>query len=87
MEHAEHNHDRAPNSLPDLTFGAAIIVLIFNLSVLMAFFLLQAVAPPRLAMSELQIRDPAVTDIQKTLTTTPKENQKPLPTPPTIDRG
>jgi hypothetical protein len=67
----------------------AIIVLMFNLSVVMALFLLQAAAPSRIAMTELQFSDPAaVTEIQKTLTTaTPKENRLPLPTPPTVDRS
>jgi hypothetical protein len=75
--------------LLDLVFGAAFVVLVFNLAALIAIGLMQGTAPQREIVSEFTSGDPeAVTEIEKASTaTTPKEDRAPLPAPANIDRS
>jgi hypothetical protein len=77
MTKLEHSPGHTDDGLLSLIFVVAAIVLIFNLSVLMALFLLQATALPPDTMADVQFRAPAASEIQKKpTTTTPKEDRE-----------
>jgi hypothetical protein len=73
----------------DLVAAGAIVVLVFNLTVLLAVYFMHTAAAPPTTVAELKFLDPdAVTVIEKTeQKSTPKQNLEPFPVPPTIDRS